>query len=167
MYRSLLSSVKHSRDISDAGNEVNSSSSDNHGRFTSKGLGSSSVDLFGGDVVDLSGVLLQSEVSEGLEVSSHFFKTVSRVFKTHQDVHLQEVLGSVELSIRDRLSKSVKFLNSYLQEFSRVRSRSFNVNSEKTGISEVRVDGRGSVNESMLLHEVGDGTAVHALTGAT
>lgn len=167
MYRSLLSSVKHSRDISDAGNEVDSSSRDNHGRFASKGLGSSPVDLVGGDVVDLIGVLLEGEVSEGLEVSSDFFKTVSRVFKSHHDVHLQEVLGSVELSVRDRLSESVKFFNSNLQEFSRVRSRSFNVNSEKTGISEVRVDGRGSVDESMLLHEVGDGTAVHALTGTT
>jgi len=48
-----------------------------------------------------------------------------------------------------------------------VRAGSLNVNSEKTGIGEVGVDGRGSVNESMLLHEVGDSTAVHALTGTT
>jgi len=138
---SLLSSVKHSRDIGDARDKVDGTSRDNHGRFASKGLGSSLVDLVRGDVVDLLGVLLEGEVSEGLEVSSDFFKTISRVFKSHHDVHLQEVLSSVEFSIGDGFSESVKFLNSNLQELSRVRSRSFNVNSEETGISEVGVDG--------------------------
>lgn len=85
---SLLSSVKHSRDISDAGHEVDGTSRDDHGRFASKSLGSSTVDLFRGDVVDLLGVLLEGEVAEGLEVSSNFFKTVSGVFKSHHDVHL-------------------------------------------------------------------------------
>lgn len=120
-----------------------------------------------GDSVDLIDVLVDVEGTEGLEVSSNFFKTISRVLKGHHDVHLQEVLGSVELSVGDGLSEFVKFLNGNLQEFSRVRAGSLNVNSEKTGIGEVGVDGGCSVDESMLLHEVSHSAAVHALSRTT
>ena len=163
----VISSVKHSRDVSDAGNQVDGSSRDNHSGFTGKALGGSSVDLLTSDVVDFLGVLLEGEVAEGLEVSSDLFESVSRVFKRHHDVHLEEVLGSVELSVGDRFSESVKFLNSNLKELSRVRSGSLNIDSEKTGIGEVGVDGRGSINETVLLHEVGNSAAVHALAGTT
>jgi len=163
----VISSVKHSRDVSDAGNQVDGSSRDNHSGFTSKALSGSSVDLLTSDIVDFLGVLLEGEVAEGLEVSSDLFESVSRVFKRHHDVHLEEVLGSVELSVGDRFSESVKFLNSNLKELSRVRSGSLNVDSEKTGIGEVGVDGRGSINESVLLHKVGNSAAIHALAGTT
>jgi len=84
----VLSSVKHSGNIADSGNEVNSSSRDDHGGFTSKAFGGGSVDLVRGDSVDLVDVLVDVEGTEGLEVSSNFFKTISRVLKSHHDVHL-------------------------------------------------------------------------------
>lgn len=81
-------SVKHSGDIGDARDKVNGSSRNDHSRFTGKAFRSSTVNLVGCDGVDLGGVFLEGEVSEGLEVSSDFFETVTGVLKSHHDVHL-------------------------------------------------------------------------------
>lgn len=45
-----------------------------------------------------------------------------------------------------------------------MRSRSLDLNSEKTGIREVGVDGRCTIDEVVLLHKVSDGSAVHSLS---
>lgn len=48
-----------------------------------------------------------------------------------------------------------------------MRSRALNVDSKEARVSEVGVDGGGSINELVLLHEVGNSSAVHALAGTS
>lgn len=85
---------------------------------------------------------MESKVSEGLEVSGDFLKAVIRSFESHHDVHLEEVLSAVEFTVSDRLTETVKLFNGDRQKLSRVRAGSFNVDTEETRVSEVRVDAR-------------------------
>jgi len=61
----------------------------------------------------------------------------------------------------------VELLQHNLHELSRVGARALDLHAEKTTISEVGVDGRGGVDEVVLLHQVSDSTAVHTLAWTT
>ena len=165
--RSASGSLKKSGDIGDAWDEVDGSTGDDHSWLSREGLGHGGVDLLGGDGVNFLAVLVESQVSEGLEVASNLFESLVLSFHGHEHVHLEDVLGAGQLNVWDWLAESVEFLKEDIHELSRVRSWALNGHAEETGVSEVRVDGRGGVNKVVLLHQVGDSAAVHSLSWAT
>ena len=156
-----------SLDLSDSGHEVDGSSGNNHSGLAREGSGGGSVDLLGGDGVDLVAVLVEGEVAEGLEVAGNLFESLFLSLHGHEDVHLEDVLSTGELDLRDGLTESVELLKEDTHELSGVGARSFDVETEETGVSEVGVDGRGGVNEVVTLHEAGHSSAVHSLSWAT
>lgn len=75
------------------------------------------------------------------------------------------VLGSVKLFLSDVSLKSIELSEENVHELSGVRSGSSDSETEETGISEVRVDGMGLINEGVLLGEVLDGSVKRRSVG--
>lgn len=104
--------------ISDGWHEVDGTTSNKHGRFASEDLAGCSVDLFGSNGINTFGVLGEGKITEGHEVASDFFETLILTFHSHQDVHLEDVLGASELLVGNWLTKSMKFLKHHLHKLS-------------------------------------------------
>ena len=153
-------------DVGDAGDQVNGSSGNNHGGLAGEDTGGSAVDLLASHLVDLVAVLLEVEVAEGHEVTSNFFESVALGFHSHHNVHLKDVLCAVKLHFVNGLLELGKLFNGNVEKLSGVRAGALDVDTEKTGISEVGVDAGNGVNEIVLLHKASDGAAVHALAGS-
>jgi hypothetical protein len=85
----------------------------------------------------------------GLIVAGNFLKTVCRALHSEHKVHLEIILGSSELGFIDGLSKTVELLDSNLEEISWVRASTGNVDAEKTGVSEVRVNTANGIEETI------------------
>jgi len=156
-------SVELSGNIGDRWDQVDGSTGDQKGWLSSKEFASNGVDLGGGYLINLVAVLMESKISVGHEVSSDFFKSVITSLHSHEHVHLQDVLGSVKLSLVNWVLEAVELLDQERHKFLRVGSWTLDGHTEETGVREVGVDGGSSVNEVMLLHKVGDGSAVHSL----
>lgn len=159
------SSVELPGNVSDCGHEVNGATGNKHGGLAGHSLSGGLVDALGGDGINTLAVLGEGKVTEGHEVAGNLLETLVLALKGHKDVHLEDVLGTGKLLVGDRLAKAVKLLEHDLEELSTVGARALDVHTEETGVGEVRVDSRGGVNEVVLLHQVGDSTAVHALAG--
>lgn len=110
---------------------------------------------------------MEGEVTEGLEVTGNLFESIFLSLHGHKHVHLEDVLGSGQLNLGDGLSESVQLFEEHSHKLSRVRSGSLDVKTEQSRVSEVGVDGRGGVNEVVVLHQAGHSTGVHALAWAT
>ena len=121
----------------------------------------------GSDAIDFLAVLMESEISVGHEVSCDFFKSILSSLHGHEDVHLQDVLSSVELDLIDWALQGVELLDKKAHQFLRVGSWAFDSQTEKSRVREVGVDSGSSVNKVMLLHKVGDSSAVHSLSWAS
>ena len=155
-----------SGDFGDAGDQVDGTAGYEHGWLTLEHLGGGLVDSLRSDGIDAVTVLGEGEVTEGHEVAGNLFEALVLTLEGHKDVHLEDVLGAGKFLIRDWLTELVELLEHHLHELSRVGSWTLDVHTEETGISEVRVDAGSGVNKVVLLHQVGDGTAVHALAWA-
>jgi hypothetical protein len=73
---SFIVSVQLLVDISDVGNKIDGISSDNECRFSRECSLSSSIDLAGGDIIDLIAVLVEGQVFECGVVLGHFLESV-------------------------------------------------------------------------------------------
>ena len=109
---------------------------------------------------------MEGEVTEGHVVSGNLLKSVLLSLHGHQDVHLQDVLGALELFISDAVLEVVQFVEENGEEVLRVRAGALDSQTEEAGVTEVGVDGLNAVNEVITLHHVGDGAAVHAFAWA-
>ena len=153
-----------SGNIGDRWDQVDGSTRDQKGWLSSKEFGGNLVDLVGGYGINLVTVLMESKISVGHEVSSDFFKSVITSLHSHKDVHLQDVLGSVKFSLVNGGLEAVKLIDQERHKLLRVGSWTLDGHTEETGVREMGVDSGSSINEVMLLHKVGDGSAVHSLT---
>ena len=105
---------------------------------------------------------MEGKVAEGLEVASDFLETLLLVFHSKEYIHLENVLCSCEFLVWNWFTEFVELLNHNTHELCRVGAWSLNVHAEKSRVSEMRVDGRGRVNEVVHLHQVGDGSTIHS-----
>lgn len=85
-------------------------------------------------------------------VAGNFFETVTRVFHSEEEVHLDLVLSTGELSITNAVSEAVKSLDSNIEEILGVGASTSHFDTEETGVSEVGVDGFDTVEESVSLN---------------
>lgn len=155
-----------SLNVSDAGNHVDGATGDDHGWFSSKGSCSCAVDLGAGDGVNLFAVLVEVQVAEGHEVASDFFEAVVLALHGHQHVHLQDVLGAVELLVADGILELVQLADQGAEELGGVGAGALDSHAEEAGVGEVAVDAGGGVDEVVLLHQVGHRAAVHPFSGS-
>jgi hypothetical protein len=153
--------------IGDGRNHVDGTSSDNHGGLSAQKGASSRVDLLRGNSVDIITVLVEGQVAIGHEVASNFFEAVLGVLEVGKNLHLELILGSVELSIRDGLTETVHFFEKDVHQVSGVRSGTLNADTEDTRVSEVRVERVSSINKVVLLQKAGRSSVEHAGAGVT
>jgi len=153
--------------IGDGRNHVDGTSSDNHGGLSAQKGASSRVDLIRGNSVDIITVLVEGQVAIGHEVASNFFEAVLGVLEVGKNLHLELILGSVELSISDRLTETVHLFEEDVHQVSGVRSGTLNADTEDTRVSEVRVERVSSINEVVLLQKAGGSSVEHTLAGVT
>ena len=118
-------------------------------------------------MINLIAVLMESKISISHEVSCDFFKSVVTSLHGHEHVHLQDVLGSVKLGLVNVGLELVELIDQERHKLLRVRSWTLDGHTEEARVREMGVDGSGSVNEVMLLHEVSNSSAVHSLTGTS
>ena len=83
------------------------------------------------------------------------------------NLYLQDVLSSIELDLINWALQGVGLLDEKAHQFLRVGSWAFDSQTEKTRVREVGVDSGSSINKVVLLHKIGDGSAVHSLSWAS
>jgi hypothetical protein len=86
--------LKLSLNVSNSGNEVDGTTSDEHGGFSRENARSNAVNLVRGNSVDLVAILVEGEVTEGHVVSGDLLKSVLLTLHRHEDVHLENVLSA-------------------------------------------------------------------------
>ena len=128
-------------DVRHAWDEVDGSASHNKSWLAGEAFGHGRVDLLRGDAINSVAVLMEGQVSEGLEVASNLLKSFVLSFHGHKYVHLEDVLGASKFNISDWLTESIKFFQKNSHELSRVRAWAFDSHAKETRVSEVRVDG--------------------------
>ena len=116
--------------VGDGWHEVDGATGNEHGGFASKDLGCGLVDLLGSNRINTLAVLGEGKITEGHEVASDFLKALILALHSHQDVHLEDVLGTGEFLVGDGLTKSVKLLEHHLHKLSRVRAWTLNLHTE-------------------------------------
>ena len=76
------------------------------------------IDLGGGNGINAIAVLGESQVAESHEIASDLLETVTLVLKVMKDVHLENILGSGQLTVWDRLSQTIQLGKHSRQELS-------------------------------------------------
>lgn len=108
---------------------------------------------------------MEVQVAEGHEVASDFFEAVVLALHGHQHVHLQDVLGAVELLVADGILELVQLADQGAEELGGVGAGALDSHAEEAGVGEVAVDAGGGVDEVVPLHQVGHRAAVHPFPG--
>jgi hypothetical protein len=120
--------------------KVDGATGNEHGRFAGKDAAGSLVNILRSNCINAITVLGESKITEGHEVASDLFKTLILTLHGHDDIHLENVLGTSQFLVWNRFTQSVKFLEHNLHELSRVRARALNLHTEEARVCEVRVD---------------------------
>lgn len=113
-------SVKLSCNIGDTWHEVDRTSSDEKSWLSRKRLAGNLIDGIGGDCVNFVAVLVEGEVSEGLEVTGNFLEALFLVFHSKEHIHLENVLSSGELLLWDWFAEGVQLFDQDVHQLSRV-----------------------------------------------
>lgn len=110
---------------------------------------------------------MEGQVAEGLEVSRDLLQALVLSLHRHEDVHLKDVLCAGEFLVGDVFLQAVELIEGDVHQVGGVGAGSFDGQAKHAGIREVRVNRGRAVDEVVVLHEVRNSTAVHALAGAT
>ena len=110
-------SVELSGNLSNGWDQVDGSTLNEKGWFSTENFGSNSVDIIGADTVDFVAVLVEGKITVGHEVSCDFFKSIVGSFHSLEDVHFKDILSSVEGSIVDWALQAVELISGNFHKF--------------------------------------------------
>lgn len=162
--KTLYLKLKRVLNFVEAGDLTDVTTAGDEGRSLGQDLGNSFINLFRSDLVNFSAVLLNSDISEDLDVLDGFFDSVGLSFHGSEAVALKGVLGSLEFFRSDGLGEGSQLFSGGFKDLLSVAGSTADVDTEDTGVGEVEVKGMGGINEGVLAGKVFVKSGVNSLS---